>query len=127
VKTCVFCRIVKGKIPAQIVYQDDKTLAFLDNQPKTAGHTLIIPKKHFTNIFTIPKKDLAPLINTTQIVAKLINKNLSPEGLNICQNNGALAGQTINHFHLHLIPRYQKKSPIKKENFSAILNQLNKK
>ncbi|KUK84160.1 MAG: Histidine triad (HIT) protein [Microgenomates bacterium 39_6] len=124
---CIFCQISEGKIPAHVVYQDEQVVAFLDNQPKSCGHILIIPRKHFTNIFDIPDDLLAVVIKTTKKIARNIKKSLKPEGLNICQNNGALAGQTIDHLHFHLIPRYQKKSPTKKENFTAILNQLNKK
>ena len=122
---CVFCQIIKGKIPAQIIYQDDKTIALLDHQPKSAGHTLVIPKSHFATIFDTPSNQLFALINTTQIVAKLINKALSPNGLNICQNNGAIAGQTINHIHFHIIPRYQKRPPINKKDFLALAKKIN--
>ncbi len=126
-KNCIFCQISKGKIPAHVVYQDKQVMAFLDNQPKSCGHTLIIPRKHFVNIFDIPNDLLTTVIKTTKKIAQNIKKNLKPDGLIICQNNGALAGQTVDHLHFHLIPHYQKKSPIKKENFSAVLNQLNKK
>ena len=122
---CVFCQIIKGKIPAQIIYQDDKTIAFLDNQPKSAGHTLVIPKSHFATIFDIPNDWLYALANTVQIVAKLINKALSPDGLKICQNNGAIAGQTIDHIHFHIIPHYQKRPPINKKDSLALAKKIN--
>lgn len=124
-KDCLFCQIANQKIPAQIIYQDDKTIAFLDNQPKSAGHTLVIPKSHFSTIFDIPNDWLCALASTVQIVANLINKALSPDGLNICQNNGAIAGQTIDHIHFHIIPRYQKRPPINKKDFLALAKKIN--
>jgi histidine triad (HIT) family protein len=126
-KNCIFCQIVNGKIPAHVVYQNKQVVAFLDNQPKSCGHTLVIPRKHFVDIFDTPNDLLATMIEATKEIARNIKKNLKPNGLNICQNNGLLAGQTINHLHFHIIPRYQKKPPTKKESFSAVLNQLNKK
>lgn len=123
-KTCVFCQIIKGKIPAQIVYQNDKVLAFLDNQPKTAGHTLVVPKKHFVNIFDIPEDMLAEVVGVTQKIAQKINQNLQPQGLNICQNNGAVAGQSVDHLHFHIIPRYQHSPKIEKNNLPAIYKKL---
>ena len=124
-KDCLFCQIANQKIPAQIIYQDDKTIAFLDNQPKSAGHTLVIPKSHFATIFDIPNDWLCALASTVQIVANLINKALSPDGLNICQDNGAIAGQTIDHIHFHIIPRYQKRPPINKKDFLALAKKIN--
>ncbi|MDD3531849.1 MAG: HIT family protein [Candidatus Shapirobacteria bacterium] len=126
-KTCIFCQIAKGKIPAQIVHRDDKTIAFLDSQPKSAGHTLVIPREHFTSLLDIPAGLLADVVQSLQKVAQNINKQLKPDGFNICQNNGAFAGQTINHFHFHIIPRYQNHPPINKKDFLVLAKKLTNK
>lgn len=106
-KECIFCKIAKGKIPSNQIYQDENTIAFLDISPATpkGGHTLIIPKKHYETILDIPSKELEYLIKTIKKVSKVLLK-LYP-GLNIIQNNGKLAGQAVNHIHFHLIPRYK--------------------
>ncbi len=101
---CIFCKIIKKEIPSEIVYEDEKNIAFMDINPVNAGHVLVIPKKHFENIFDIGEEEL---IETTKIVRKISKavKDFS-EGVNIHQNNGRVAGQLINHTHFHVIPRY---------------------
>lgn len=123
-KTCVFCQIAKYKLPAEIIYQEDDIIAFLDANPKEAGHTLVIPKQHFSNLLEIPADLLADTIRVTQKVARLINQKLKPDGLNIYQNNGSIAGQAVDHFHFHIVPRYQKEPPAEKENLQAIAKIL---
>ncbi len=101
---CIFCKIVNGEIPSYKVYEDDNFLAFLDISQATIGHTLVVPKKHYENIFELPED-----INIYSIVIKLakaLKDALNVEGINILNNNGATAGQTVNHYHIHLIPRY---------------------
>ncbi len=123
---CIFCQIVNNKLPAHIIYQENQVIAFLDNNPKEAGHILVIPKEHFSDLLEIPASLLATTIKAVQKVAQIINQKLSPDGLNICQNNGLLAGQTINHFHFHIIPCYQKKPAINKEDLQTIVKILKK-
>ncbi len=102
---CIFCKIVKGEIPSYKVYEDELILAFLDLNPVSVGHTLIIPKKHFENIKDIEDKVLFEINLRARELSKVLEEKLSCEGISLCQNNGL--GQEIKHYHLHLIPRYQ--------------------
>lgn len=121
---CIFCQIAAGKIPAQLIYENDHVVAFLDNQPKSTGHTLIIPKKHFVSLLDIPTGLLSSTVENIQEIARIINIKLKPDGFNLCQNNGLIAGQTINHLHFHIIPRYQKLPLIDKKNLKKIAQLL---
>lgn len=103
---CIFCKIVAGEVPAHKVYEDDQTLAFLDIGPATRGHTLVIPKTHATDLLTIGSDDAAATARSTQAVARILHTTLQPDGINVIQNNGAAAGQTAFHYHVHLIPRW---------------------
>lgn len=103
---CIFCKIVKGEIPAAKVYEDQYVLAFLDISQVTKGHTLIIPKTHIENIFELPEDIAAHLFSVVPKIANAIKKEFKPLGLNIVNNNGEAAGQSVFHYHLHLIPRY---------------------
>lgn len=101
---CVFCGIVRGDIPAIRVYEDDRTLAFMDIQPVSPGHTLVIPKVHAPNLFEIAETDLSVVTLTAQRIAQAVRKALAPDGIRIMQTNGAAAGQTVFHYHVHIIP-----------------------
>lgn len=103
---CVFCKIVRGDLPSFKVYEDDKTIAFLDIRPVSAGHTLVIPKNHATNIYDIPQDDWAAVAETVRILASKIDAALETDGMNIAMNNREGAGQTVHHPHVHIIPRY---------------------
>ncbi|MBW3002393.1 HIT family protein [Candidatus Woesearchaeota archaeon] len=103
---CIFCKIVKGEIPCQKVYEDDKILAFLDIMPVHKGHTLVIPKEHHTDILDMPDDTLAELAKVAKKVSKAVKEATKADGFNIGQNNGAAAGQAVFHFHLHVIPRF---------------------
>jgi histidine triad (HIT) family protein len=102
---CIFCRIVAGEIPSHKVYEDAETLAFLDIQPATRGHTLIVPKQHAADIFSITTEALAATARTSQVVARILQKGLQADGVKIMQNNGKAAGQEVFHYHVHVIPR----------------------
>ena len=102
---CIFCKIITKKIPSKILYENNDTIAFLDIFPISQGHTIVIPKKHYTNLETIPIKELYEVMGTVKIVSNLIYNNLDIDGYNILQNNYKAAGQVINHFHIHIIPR----------------------
>jgi len=102
---CIFCKIIAKEIPSKVLYQNNNTIAFLDIFPISQGHTIIIPKKHYTNLETIPINELHEVMETVKIVSNLIYKNLNIDGYNILQNNYKAAGQVINHFHIHIIPR----------------------
>ncbi|MFA5121866.1 HIT family protein [Zavarzinia sp.] len=102
---CIFCKIVAGEIPCHKVYEDDKTLAFMDIFPLSPGHTLVIPKDHHPDLFALPDDLGSPLMTTSRRVALAIAKAFGPDGVNLFQANGAAAGQTVFHFHLHILPR----------------------
>jgi histidine triad (HIT) family protein len=104
---CVFCKIVKGEIPATKIYEDEIALAFLDIFPVSPGHTLVIPKEHYENFLAIPEETLRGVISASQKVAKAVVKGTGAEGFNFTQNNGKVAGQAVNHLHFHIIPRVE--------------------
>lgn len=106
VADCVFCNILKGDIPTIKVYEDDHTLAFLDIRPTQPGHTLVIPKDHFENIYTLPAETACRIMMTVQKVSLALKQATNADGINIIMNNEAAAGQIIFHAHIHLIPRH---------------------
>ena len=103
---CVFCKIRDGQIPSLKVFEDEKTLAFMDINPLNSGHCLVITKNHAATLFEAEVEDLQAAIATAQRVALAIRDGLKPDGLNMLQANGAAAYQSVPHFHLHLIPRW---------------------
>jgi histidine triad (HIT) family protein len=103
---CVFCMIRDGKIPSAKVYDDERTLAFMDINPLTRGHCLVVTKAHAATLYDAEVEDLKAAIATAKKVAGAMRKALSPDGLNVLQANGAAAFQSVPHFHLHLIPRW---------------------
>lgn len=102
----IFTRIVNGEIPALKVYEDADTLVFLDIAPASPGHTLVICKNEVATLMELSDAQLVATARTTQRVAAALQKALQPDGINIMQNNGAAAGQTVFHYHVHLIPRW---------------------
>jgi histidine triad (HIT) family protein len=105
---CVFCGIVAGRIPSTKVHEDELTLAFMDISEVNPGHVLVTVKPHAENIYELDGRLAAAAFQTAARVARAIKKTYSPEGLTLYQANGAAAGQTVYHFHLHLVPRYEK-------------------
>ena len=103
---CIFCKLANGIIPTNSIYEDEDFNVILDVSPATKGHALVLPKKHYANIYEIDEMVLAKAICVAQKVIKHVTPLLKCDGYNILQNNGEAAGQTIFHFHLHLIPRY---------------------
>ena len=103
---CVFCMIRDGKIPSAKVYDDERTLAFMDINPLTRGHCLVATRAHAATLYDVEPEDLKAAIATAKKVAGAIRKALNPDGLNLLQANGAAAFQSVPHFHLHLIPRW---------------------
>ena len=114
-KECIFCKITEREISSRIIFEDDLTLAFLDISPISTGHTIIIPKNHYSNLEDIPSNELSKLYKTVKKIAIRIHKNLEIDGYNVLQNNFKAAGQDILHFHVHIIPRkyYDDKFRIK--------------
>jgi histidine triad (HIT) family protein len=105
-ETCIFCRVAQKQVPATLVYEDKKVLAFLDIKPLNEGHTLVIPKAHYESIFDIPRDLVAYLHGITKQVAIAIKKATNADGISIIQQNGKAAGQDVFHLHVHVIPRY---------------------
>jgi histidine triad (HIT) family protein len=103
---CVFCKIVEGQIPATKVHEDELTLAFMDIGQVNPGHVLVAVKPHVENIFGLDDKHAAAVFQTAARVARAVEMAYAPEGVTLYQANGAAAGQTVYHFHLHLVPRY---------------------
>jgi histidine triad (HIT) family protein len=104
---CIFCKIVKGEIPSKKIFEDEKVFVFLDIKPMAKGHCLIIPKQHFENIFDAPEEILKEVIFATKKVVSLLQKSLGVDGVNIFNNNGKTAEQSIFHLHFHILPRYE--------------------
>lgn len=102
----LFSKIVSGEIPSTKVYEDEHTLAFMDINPASRGHVLVICKEEYADIFDLPEATLLATARTTQHVAKALRDALKPDGINIIQNNGAASGQVVFHYHVHLIPRW---------------------
>lgn len=128
---CVFCEIVKGNIPSSKVYEDDNYLAILDLSQTTLGHTLVMPKKHYDNFLQMDSKEAGELMAVVNIVANKVVKNLGASGCNILNNTNEVAGQTVMHTHVHIIPRYSKDDSIKieftenKYDLKEVLNKIN--
>lgn len=106
-ENCIFCKIANGEIPSRTLYEDDRFRVILDLGPATKGHALILPKNHYSDLFALPEDEAAEAAKLAKKMgAKLVEK-LHADGLNVVQNNGETAGQTVKHFHIHLIPRYE--------------------
>ena len=103
---CLFCRIVAGEIPAQIVYEDDRTIAFMDIAPATRGHCLVVPRAHTEDLLTADVEDVAASIATAQELARRAYEDLGAAGVNVLQSSGSAAWQSVFHLHFHVIPRY---------------------
>ena len=103
----IFCKIIAGEIPSAVVFEDEEFKAILDRFPGNIGHVLVLPKKHYSNIFDIDEDVAGRLFRLATKIAKNMKEVLGFEAMNVVQNNGSLAGQTVHHFHLHLIPRYE--------------------
>ena len=102
---CIFCKIIKGDIPSFTIYEDDLFKVILDRFPAAPGHALIIPKAHYEDMFELPQEVAEALYPLAQKIAIQIKKAVGAEGMNVVQNNGDVAGQSVYHFHLHLVPR----------------------
>ncbi|MFA5056034.1 MAG: HIT domain-containing protein [Dehalococcoidia bacterium] len=107
---CPFCKMVKHELSPVVVQEDDEILAIMDLYPATPGHVLVLPKRHIEDIYAMPSDTGARIMAVAVSIAKAIMEQLSPSGLNLIQANGAAAGQTISHFHLHMVPRYRDDS-----------------
>ncbi len=104
---CIFCKIIDGKIPSATILENSEFKVILDRFPGNEGHVLILPKKHYANIFEIEPETAGKLFQLAVLISRAMKASLGFENMNVVQNNGPVAGQTVNHFHLHLIPRYE--------------------
>ncbi len=105
-KTCIFCKIATKQAEASIVYEDDQIMAFMDIRPVSQGHTLVIPKRHYVDIFDAPEEIIAVSHKVTKKIAEAVKEATKADGISIVQQNGAAAGQDIFHLHVHIIPRF---------------------
>ncbi len=103
---CIFCKIVNEEIPSYKIYEDDKIMAFLDINPNAPGHTLVIPKEHTCDLFSISNETLFYMMEKVREIANLILEKMDAQGVTIAQNNGI--AQDVKHFHIHIIPKYKK-------------------
>ena len=103
---CIFCKLANGDIPTNALYEDDIVKAIFDLSPASMGHIIIMPKEHFDNLYSIDEETAAHVFKVATRLAKAIKEALNCDGMNILQNNEEIAGQTVFHFHMHIIPRY---------------------
>lgn len=103
---CIFCKIVAGEAPAYKIFENDDVVAFLDIFPWAEGHTLVVPKNHSPNIFEIPTENAAAVMRAVRQIAPALRDTVQAEGLNLLQSNGSAGWQTVEHFHVHMIPRW---------------------
>ena len=129
---CLFCKIAKGEMPAKKVYEDNDSLAFLDINPANPGHTLVMPKAHFENIFDVGEAELHKTMNVVKDIATKLKENMNATGVNVVQNNGRPAGQLVSHIHFHVIPRFPednviityKRVQMQEKDFDEIVKKL---
>ena len=128
---CIFCDIIEGNIPSKKVYEDENVLAILDISQTTLGHTIVMPKKHFENFLEMPNDEFKYLMGKVQEISNKIVSNLNAKGCNTLINTNEVAGQTVKHTHVHIIPRYDESDSITiqfKENkfdLDEVLNKIN--
>lgn len=107
-ENCIFCKIAAGDIPSATIYEDDDFRVILDIEPASKGHALILPKEHYANLYELPDELAAKALVVAKKVISKMTDIVGCDGYNVLQNNGETAGQTVFHFHMHLIPRYEK-------------------
>lgn len=129
---CIFCKLANGVFPTNSIYEDDDFNVILDLGPATKGHALILPKEHYKNIYELPEETAGKVFKLAKKLATEMTDKLGADGFNIVQNNNEVAGQTVFHFHMHLIPRYEgdgqhilwEPTSPSPEELTAIKNQL---
>lgn len=104
---CIFCKIIAGEIPSRTVYEDEGYKAIMDVSPASKGHVIVLPKNHASNVFEISEEELSGAMIVAKKVAAMLKEKFGCDGVNILQNNGEAAGQTVFHLHVHVIPRYK--------------------
>ncbi len=116
-ESCIFCKIVRKQLPVSIIYEDETVMAFLDIRPLNEGHMLVIPKRHYVDIFDIPEDQLSQVHRVAKQVSAAVKKATNSDGISIIQQNGKAAGQDIFHLHVHVVPRFEGQ---KLPSFSAL-------
>ncbi len=111
-ENCIFCKIANGEIPSNTLYEDERYRVILDLGPAAKGHALILPKEHYADLYELPEESCGEVLKIAKKMAVRMKEKLGCTGLNLVQNNGESAGQTVRHFHVHLIPRYDDGSRI---------------
>lgn len=106
-RDCIFCKIIAGELPSQIVDEDELTVAFMDINPATRGHALVVPRRHSRNLLEVGSEDLQATVLGAQRLARRATERLGADGVNLLTSSGSAAWQTVFHFHLHVIPRYE--------------------
>lgn len=109
---CIFCKLANGDIPTNVIYEDDTFTVIMDASPATKGHALILPKEHYANIYELDEEVAGKAFKLAKKLATEMTEKLHCDGFNIVQNNGEVAGQTVFHFHMHLIPRYENDNQV---------------
>lgn len=124
-ENCIFCKIANGEIPSRTLYEDGDFRVILDLGPATRGHALILPKEHAANLFELPEETAGKAMILAKKMAARMKEKLNCDGFNVIQNNGEVAGQTVFHFHMHLIPRYENDGqPIQMKSREAAAEEL---
>lgn len=132
-ENCIFCKIAEGQIPSATIYEDDDFRVILDIEPASKGHALILPKEHFANLYELPDEVASKALLVAKKVITKMTEIVGCDGYNVVQNNGEAAGQTVYHFHIHLIPRYKddyvnitwKQGSLTEEVKAEILSKMN--
>ncbi len=123
---CIFCNIAKGEVPASVIYEDDRAIAFLDINPVSEGHTLVAPKQHCADIHEITDDEIAYLYKVVKKISGAVKQAMGAAGIKVEQNNGRSSGQIIFHFHIHIIPTPQKLSETTKDRFDETAEKIRK-
>lgn len=134
-ENCIFCKIAAGEIPSATIYEDADFRVILDIEPASKGHALILPKEHYANLYELPEELASKVLVVAKKVVTAMTEVLGCDGYNVLQNNGEVAGQTVFHFHMHLVPRYKddqvnikwKPGTLKEEWKEEILAKMNEK
>ena len=123
-ENCIFCKIAAGEIPSATIYEDDDFRVILDIEPASKGHALILPKDHYANLYELPEELASKALVVAKKVITKMTEIVGCDGYNVLQNNGEAAGQTVFHFHMHLIPRYKEDDVTIKWNPGALTDEL---
>jgi diadenosine tetraphosphate (Ap4A) HIT family hydrolase len=116
-ENCIFCRIARKEEQASYIYEDEGVIAFLDARPVSEGHILVVPRRHYENMYAVPDEEVANLFKIVKKVALAISMSEKADGMSIIQNNGSVAHQVVFHFHVHVIPRYLGKDSMRPRTF----------